>query len=255
MIHYHGTPIGGKRTDVVSALQGRHGLVSFARDDDLPVVMEVCQSFVLDNGAFSLWRKGGEVDFDAYYSWVRTIYQHPGFDWCLIPDRIDGTKEDNEQLIVKWLRIGSRIKGVPIWHFHEPLEWLEWLVDDFEWVALGSSGKWPNPGRLDWWLRMTEIMGVCCDSKGRPKCKLHGLRMLDPRLFSRIPLASADATNIARNNNHMTRFGMYPPPTAGQRAAVIANRIESHNSAAIWEPFPQIEMDLPESSPPLQVNE
>ena len=30
------------------------------------------------------------------------------------------------------------------------------------------------------------------------------------------------------------RFGAYTPPTAAQRAAVIADRIEAHNSAPIW---------------------
>lgn len=235
MIHYHGTPIGGKRTDAVEILTGRHALVSYANQQDLPVVMDVCQSFVLDNGAFSEWRKtGGKVDFDAYHKWANSMAMHPGFDWCLIPDTIDGTEQENADLVTKWLRIGSRAKGVPVWHMHESLEWLEWLVDRFEWVALGSSGQWPNPGRGGWWNRMAEVMDVCCDAEGRPKCKLHGLRMLDPDIFSRLPLAGADSTNAGRNNNQMRRFGMYPPPTAGQRAATIAARVEATNSAPLW---------------------
>ena len=237
MIHYHGTPIGGKRTDAVEILTGRHALISFAHQQDLPIAMEVCQSFILDNGAFSEWRKtGGRVDFNAYVEWVSQNYRHPNFDWCLIPDTIDGTQKENEDLITKWTRLGHKAKGVPVWHFHESFAWLEWLVDRFEWVALGSSGQWPNPGRGDWWRRMGEVMSVACDSQGRPKCKLHGLRMLDPEIFSRIPLSAADSTNAARNNNQINRFGMYPPPTAGQRAATIAARIESNNCAAYWVP-------------------
>lgn len=235
MIHYHGTPIGGKRTDAVEILRGRHALVSFANQQDLPAVIDLCQTWVLDNGAFSEWRKtGGRVDFDAYVDWVTGLYRHPGFDWCLIPDTIDGTEEENSNLVMRWLRIGFRAKGVPVWHMHESLEWLEWLVDRFECVALGSSGQWPNPGRGGWWNRMAEAMDVCCDVHGRPKCKLHGLRMLDPEIFSRLPLASADSTNAGRNNNQLSRFGMYPPPTAGQRAHTIAARIEAANSAPIW---------------------
>jgi len=235
LIHYHGTPIGGKRTDAVEILRGRHALVSFAHQQDLPIVLDVCQSWVLDNGAFSEWRKtGGRVDFAAYLEWVTNLYRHPGFDWCLIPDTIDGTEEDNSDLIMKWLKIAPKTKGVPVWHMHESMEWLEWLVKRFEWVALGSSGQWPHPGKGDWWNRMAEIMDVCCDAEGRPKCKLHGLRMLDPEIFKYLPLAGADSTNAARNNNQFNRFGMYPPPTAGQRAATIAARVEAHNSAATW---------------------
>tara|TARA_R110000737_G_scaffold138940_1_gene169911 strand:+ start:119 stop:856 length:738 start_codon:yes stop_codon:yes gene_type:complete len=235
MIKYHGTPIGGKTTDAEEILRGRHSLVSFSRPDQLAVCMDVCQSFVLDNGAFSLWKKtGGQVDFTAYVNWVISIYRHPCFDWCLIPDKIDGTEEENSQLVHKWLRLGLKAKGVPIWHLHESLEWLEWLVDRFEWVALGSSGQWSSPNTDAWWGRMTEAMRVCCDVEGRPKTKLHGLRMLDPEIFQHLPLAGADSTNAARNNNQLSRFGMYAPPSAGQRAATIAARIESYNSAPVW---------------------
>ena len=62
--------------------------------------------------------------------------------------------------------------------------------------------------------------------------------MMNPAIFHRMPLSSADSTNAARNES-VRRFGQYPPPTSGQRSSVIANRIESHNSAAIWIPLAQ----------------
>ena len=77
-------------------------------------------------------------------------------------------------------------------------------------------------------------MEVMCDEQGRPKCKIHGLRMLDPDVFTRLPFSSADSTNAAVNCGAISRFGMYPAPTSSQRAAVIAERIESHNSAPVW---------------------
>ena len=234
MIHYHGTPIGGTHTDAARFLSGRHALVPFSYQVNLPIVMDVCQTFCLDNGAFTAWKKGGVVDFDAYCKWVNSVRMHPGFDWCLIPDVIDGTEDDNRDLVTKWLRIGSRAKGVPVWHLHESLAWLEWLVENFEIVALGSSGQWSSPGTTDWWKRMDAAMSVTCDAQGRPKCKLHGLRMLDPAIFSRLPLSSADSTNAAVNCGSLKRFGMYLPPTASQRAEVIAERIEANNSAAIY---------------------
>jgi hypothetical protein len=85
---------------------------------------------------------------------------------------------------------------------------------------------------------MAEAMNAICDDQGRPMAKLHGLRMLDPSIFSKLPLSSADSTNAAVNSGSLDRFGMYVPPTAAQRAAVIAERIESQNSAASWVPQP-----------------
>lgn len=235
MIHYHGTPVGGSRADVVRFLAGRHALVPFARPDDLGAVAEVCQSFVLDNSAFSLWRAGGgDVDVAAYHAWVHQVAGHPALDWCLIPDKIDGTEQDNVDLVTLWLRIGSRVKSVPVWHMHESLEWLEWLVSRFQTVALGSSGEFSMPGTSAWWRRMDETMRTACDAQGRPRVRLHGLRMLDPDIFTRLPLASADSTNAAVNSGSIARFGSYVPPTPAQRADVIGSRIEAHQSSAVW---------------------
>lgn len=235
MIHYHGTPIGGSRTDVVRFLKGRHSLIPFARADDAGAVLEVCQSFVLDNSAFSHWRAGkGDVDVAAYHQWVHTFEGHPGLDWCLIPDKIDGTQEQNEKLVVTWLRMGSNVHSTPVWHMHESLGWLDYLVGNFQTVAIGSSGEWRTPGTSAWWRRMAEAMGTACDSRGRPRARLHGLRMLDPEIFSRLPLTSADSTNAAVNCGSIARFGSYVPPTAAQRAEVIAERIESFNISSAW---------------------
>jgi hypothetical protein len=65
--------------------------------------------------------------------------------------------------------------------------------------------------------------------------------MLDPRVFSKLPLSSADSTNAAVNSGSLSRFGSYLPPTSAQRAAVIAERIEAHNSSGIWCQTPEQE--------------
>lgn len=234
MIHYHGTPVGGTKIDASRFLMGRHALVPFSYPADLAIALEVCQSVCLDNGAFTLWKKGGDVDVAAYHAWVHTAAGHPNLDWCLIPDKIDGTEQDNVDLVTLWLRMGCKVESVPVWHLHESLGWLDYLAANFRTIALGSSGQWSTPGTSAWWQRMTEAMGTVCDGAGRPRCRLHGLRMLDPEIFTRLPLASADSTNAAVNCGSIGRFGSYLPPTAAQRADVIAERIEQFNSAPRW---------------------
>ena len=240
MIHYHGTPISGGKDELAKFIVGRHGLVSFEYPEPLPCVAEFSQSFVLDNGAFTKWSKGGgDVDYAAYIEWIEQWHKHPGFDWCLIPDKIDGDEHENKALIVDW---PENISGVPVYHFHESFDHLEWLVNSFGFVALGSSAQWSSPGSGEWWKRMAEIMAVVCDSEGRPKCKLHGLRMLNPDIFTRLPLSSADSTNAGVNAGSISRFGSYVPPTSSQRAAVIAERIEVNNCAPVWSGFEQEEL-------------
>ena len=235
MIHYHGTPCGATREDVARFLSRRHALVSWYRSEDIGTAAEVCQSFCIDNGAFSAWRAGESVtNWEPYYRFVEECNQHPGFDWAIIPDVIDGTEDDNDRLLDEWREDCCSEHGLPVWHLHESLERLERLIARFDRVAFGSSGEWPTPGVPKWWDRMAEAMEVACDSDGKPLARLHGLRMLDPAIFHQLPLASADSTNAVRNSSGYSRFGMYVPPNASTRMAIIAERIEAHQSAAVW---------------------
>ncbi|MBD8790928.1 hypothetical protein IFR09_11115 [Pseudomonas syringae] len=239
MLHYHGTPVGGRREDAAKFLAGRHALVPFPRQDDVGIVAEACHSFIFDNGAFSIWSKGGTLDADGYIRWVDDWHRHPGFDWALIPDVIDGDEDTNDQLLEQW---PGHLPGVPVWHMHESIGRLERLANSWRTVALGSSGQWRSPGTDPWWKRMAAAMDAICDEQGRPTCRLHGLRMLDTAIFQHLPLASADSTNAAVNGGSISRFGTYIPPTAGQRACVIADRIEAHNSSPSWQREAQVEI-------------
>lgn len=234
MIHYHGTPIGGNRRDVCRFASGRHLLIPFPNRNDLHIVSDLASSFVFDNGAFTAWKQGESVNFKEYSNWVHEWHRHPSFDWCLIPDVIDGTEDENDDLIKEWEDGGLREFGVPVWHMNESFERLVVLCCLFQRVAIGSSGEWSTPGSLSWWERISLAMDIICDENGKPPVKLHGLRMLNPKIFTRLPLASADSCNAAINSKSNDRFGIYRPPTAGQRAEVIAARIESNNSAQCW---------------------
>jgi len=102
-------------------------------------------------------------------------------------------------------------------------------------VCIGSSGDYSRPGSAAWWTQMGKAMRVVCDDDGRPMCKLHGLRMLDPAIFGHLPLSSADSTNIGRNIGIDQAWrGTYSPPTKEARASVMRSRIEAHNSPPRW---------------------
>ena len=221
------------------ALQSRHACISYDRPGPLPQAAELCQSFILDNGAFAAWRKGGAVDVEGFAEWCRQWHRHPGFDWLLMPDVIDGTEDDNTRMRAKWSRVAGDLwsDSVPIWHLHESTEVLDYLCHAFGRVAIGSSGAFSEIGTTAWWGRMNQAMAVACDDDGRPRAKLHGLRMLDPTVFSAFPFASADSTNVARNAGNDARWkGAYVPTTNYVRALVLMDRIEGHASASRWHP-------------------
>ena len=232
MIHYHGGPITPMAVaDMV--WRGRHAFISFENPNQIALAASVCQSFALDNGAFSVWTQGrGRVNVDAYASWVREWMHHPAFDWCVIPDVIDGSEADNIALIAEWRKSGVPFHcSVPVWHMHESLDRLAYMAVAWPRIALGSSGSFSAIGTVDWWNRIDQVMRVVCDSDGRPKCKLHGLRMLNPLIFQHLPLSSGDSTNVARNHDRESeRYKL----TNQMAALVMLGRIESTQSADVW---------------------
>jgi hypothetical protein len=236
MIHYHGTPFSGGDKNLM-ALSRRHACVSFAEPGHLAAVAELCQSFILDNGAYSAWSNGKELDVEGYADWVRDWVKHPGFDWCLMPDVIDGSEDDNARMRAKWWRIAPDLwkHSVPVWHLDEPLEILKTFCNSNPQIAFGSSGEYREIGTGSWWQRMAEAMDVVTDSDGRPRAKLHGLRMLDPTVFSHFPFSSADSTNVARSIGLDGRWNAsYAPRSKEMRALIMMERIESHASASRW---------------------
>lgn len=244
LIHYHGSPIGGTQDEAARFFARRHAFISFAHRHQETIVKEVCQSFALDNGAFSVWKRGGELDIDGLYKWYGETLKHPSCDWSVIPDVIDGTEKQNDELISGWPF--SKSQGVPVWHYHESLERLQRLSESWPRVALGSSGEWPTPGTPSWWGRTTEAMKAVCDDEGRPRCKLHGLRMLNPAIFRHMPLASADSTNAVRNCRDGAAWDHpHKPPHGWLRATVIAERVEVHNAATRFKKPPKAVKEKP----------
>ncbi len=235
MIHYHGLPISPD-VGASAALQAGHAFVSFAAPQQTWLAVDVCQSFALDNGAFSAWRAGAPVqDWSPFYAWADSLRRVPSCDFAVIPDVIDGTEDDNDQLIARW-PFGHF--GAPVWHLHESLTRLAALVRTWPRVCLGSSGAFAMIGTDAWWHRMAEAMGVVCDEDGCPRTKLHGLRMLAPVVVEAFPFASADSTNIGQNVGIDSRWtGSYSPSNKATRAIVLRQRIEAFNAPHRWKGY------------------
>jgi len=242
VIHYHGLPITPE-TAAVRAVEAGHAFVSFRTPHQLGMAAAVCQSFAIDNGAFSAWREGNPIlDWRPFYEWAAQCKTIPGCDFAVIPDVIDGDEAQNDALLSEWpLPVWF---GAPVWHMHESLQRLERLASKYPRVCIGSSGEFATVGTAAWWGQMARAMRVICDDEGRPLCKLHGLRMLNPEIFTRLPLSSADSTNIGRNVGIDQAWkGSYSPPTKEARAQIMRSRIESVNAPARWNFIvPEIEL-------------
>lgn len=226
MIHYHGGPITPE-TCAYRVWRGRHAFVSFAHPAQLELAASVCQSFALDNGAFSLWKAGTPTDWPAYYEWCAEWLRHPACEWAVVPDVIEGTEDDNDALLEEW---PHGLSGVPVWHLNESVERLVRLAERWPRIALGSAAEYDVSSPSLCLARLSEALPAI-STDGTPKVKLHGLRMLNPRIVGHVPLSSADSTNVARNIGlDQCWKGPYSPATKETRADVLVERIERHQA-------------------------
>lgn len=209
--------------------KGRHAFVSFAAPQQLGLAAEVTQSFALDNGAFSFWKARKATDWNSYYEWVDLWRRHPGFDFAVVPDVIEGSEEENDELMAEW-PFPSHQSAV-VWHINEGFERLQRLAATYPRVCIGSSGEWDVSSPKQFLSRARPAVASVCKG-GQPICKLHGLRMLNPAIFTELPLSSADSTNVARNIGIDSAWkGTYQPRSKETRAVVLTERIEAYNSA------------------------
>lgn len=193
-IHYHGTPITPAAQ--LARMAGEHFCVSFARPDNADVCEAIGQSVLWDNGAFSVWTKGAQIDEAALYDWLEPRLYHP--HRAIVLDRIGGDVDDQREMTKRWPM--PRDCSWPVWHLDKPLDYLAELADEWPGVCLGSAGEYWQIGSSAWMRRM-DITFEFLVRRGRLPW-LHGLRMLGQ--VAAWPLASADSTNVAQNHGRDT---------------------------------------------------
>ena len=193
MIHYHGTPI--TPLAALYELSGRHFCVSHMRPDDVRRCHEIGQSVMLDNGAFSKWRRGADTDWPAYYGWCDVWLDYPT-TWAVIPDVIDAGTQEQDALLREW-PYGQR--GAPVWHMDEPVDRLLRLTDEWSRVCIGSTDEYSRVLSPAWQRRMDEAFNAI----SRRNSRMPWLHMLRGMQLSGMhwPFASVDSTDIAQNHH------------------------------------------------------
>lgn len=189
MIHYHGTPIHN-----IANFAGCHFCVTHGNHRDIERAHKHGQSVMLDNGAYSKFRRGKDVDWPKYYEWCEEWCG--ALTWAVIPDKIDAGSQLQDALINEWPS-DLRDCGAPVWHLSEPIERLCRLCDEWPKVCFGSTDEYWEVLCPAWRRRVDEAFEAVSKRHKRLPW-LHMLRGL--RLAGTpYPFSSADSTNVAQN--------------------------------------------------------
>lgn len=177
-------------------MAGRHFCVSYAKPQDVKTCLQIGQSVMFDNGAFSVHTRGETLDVKGYYDWLSDKLAPP--HWAVVPDAIKGGLEEQYALLATWPRHALGYDNcAAVFHLHEPLEHLIFLCNAFPKVCLGSSAQYWNVGSPIWLRRMDEIFNLLA-KQYRQMPWINGMRMMG-QTDGGWPLASADSTNVAQN--------------------------------------------------------
>lgn len=150
----------------------------------------------LDSGAFSAWTSNVQINIQEYIQFIKDNEER--IDVYANLDVIGiGGKQPNEltaKLTLKNQRIMEKAGLIPLpcFHYGEPLEYLDYYIEHYDYLALGVAG---NSGKkIMPWLNECFLNHICND-KGIPKIKIHGFAVTSLRVMLRYPFWSVDSTS------------------------------------------------------------
>lgn len=151
------------------------------------------QVFV-DSGAFSAFTLGAEIDIVEYCEYIKRnrdiIRIEDGVYMASVLDGIgDPLKTYRNQLTMEAL--GA--KPLPCFHAGEDERYLEWYVQNYEYITLGGMVGASTKALCVWLDRMWDRYLV--DGSGRPRLKVHGFGVTAIPIMERYPWYSVDSSS------------------------------------------------------------
>lgn len=150
----------------------------------------------LDSGAFSAWTQKTEIDIDEYIAFIKKHEKYINVYSNLDVIGIGGKQPNKEtaELTLKNQKYmeSKGLKPLPCFHFGEPISYLEYYVENYEYITIGMAG---NSGKkLIPWLDHLWT-NYLTNEEGMPKIKVHGFAVTSLPLMIRYPWYSVDSTS------------------------------------------------------------
>ncbi len=201
----------GLPTDMAAImLQGRSRLITYAEIinetlliDEVRVLSDMHPKLALDSGAFSVMNIGATIDIDEYAAF---LVEHGGmFTWYANLDVIPKDTSETFQAAtdslrnLEYLESEYGLEPMGIFHFGEPIEFLERLQDGRKYIGLGGLVGVPRASRMPW---LETVFAAVADG-----VEVHGYGIGDEVVLKAFPWYSVDSTNWLT----ACRFGTWPP--------------------------------------------
>jgi hypothetical protein len=184
--YYHALPGGSQHLTL-------EWLIDLLKGNNMP---EQKVRLFLDSGAFSAWTMNVPISIQDYIKFIKRhelLFEvYANLDVIGLggkrPNKLTAKKTLENQKIME----EAGLTPLPCFHFGEPFEYLQYYIDNYDYLALGVAG---NSGtKLIPWLN-TCFSNYICDSKGMPKIKAHGFAVTSLKIMLAYPWFSVDSTS------------------------------------------------------------
>lgn len=210
IVYYAGVPGGGKSGDCRREQElipfWKHRLWTYYwmnKDKGIMKKDETIKMF-LDSGAFSAWTKNEVVDIDDYIAFVKEHKEHidiyANLDVIGIGGKMPDRQTAEDTLANQHYIEAQGLSPLPVFHFGEPYEFLEYYVENYDYICLGIAGT--VPATMYRWLNTCFEEYICDPVTRLPKVKVHGFAVTALGMMIDFPFYSVDSTSwvtIGRN--------------------------------------------------------
>ena len=148
----------------------------------------------VDSGAFSAFTLGVEIDLPTYCDYINRntdiIRVEDGVRMASVLDGIgDPLKTWQNQMAMEAL--GA--KPLPCFHVGEDERYLEWYIENYDYITLGGMVPFSTKQLYIWLDRIWEK--YLTDGSGNPRLKVHGFGVTSIPLMERYPWHSCDSSS------------------------------------------------------------
>lgn len=175
---------------------------------------------LIDNGAFTVHRKGGIIDIDKYIEFINDYGEWIDYFIALddipgkwgeqktIEEVIQSPKKTWDNYLYMYDRVKYPKKLLPVFHQHETFDNLVRILTSGkpEYICISGNKELTNKQREDWYQECYNLI-----NRYNPNIKVHCLGSATIENAVKFPFTSMDATTwimVGANGSILTDYGM-----------------------------------------------
>lgn len=164
------------------------------KDSYVNAIRESGDKIFLDSGAFSAYTLGAKIDLKGYCDYIHRnddiIRRDDGVIMASVLDGIGDPQETYENQL-KMESYG--VRPLPCFHAGEDERYLEWYVQNYDYITLGGMVGTSTKQLCVWLDRMWDR--YLTDGAGNPRIKVHGFGITSVPIMERYPWWSCDSSS------------------------------------------------------------